>query len=87
MWHIAARQYTAENGILNALYIGLALWKVRKTEGFRYLTENKSLITVAFDTGVRHMTHTGKNVPKTIAAHCLKSCRLVLFFVVFNVCD
>jgi hypothetical protein len=33
MWHIAARQYTAENGMVNAVFTGLALGKSRKIKG------------------------------------------------------
>ena len=57
MWHIAARQYTAENGIHNAIYFSLALWKAWKTKGLRQLNETKSSSIGAFDTAVRHMTH------------------------------
>jgi hypothetical protein len=57
MWHIAARQYTAENGMVNALYIGLLLLTASKIKGLVDFKETKSLIIEAFDTALRHMTH------------------------------
>jgi len=50
MWHIAARQYTAENGMFNAVNIGLALCNAFKIEGLVDFKETKSLIIEAFDT-------------------------------------